>query len=61
MDDDTTMDDGNVENLPTLAPKLKSTIKNETSQLNDGCDDTTKRSFRKETDGERNNHFAVQK
>jgi hypothetical protein len=28
MDDDTTMDDGNAENLPTPAPKLKSTITN---------------------------------
>jgi hypothetical protein len=61
MDDDTTMDDGNAENLPTPAPKLKSTITNGTSRLGDGGDDNTKRSFRKETDGERNNHFAARK
>jgi hypothetical protein len=31
MGDDTTMDDGNAETLPTPAPKLKSTITNELS------------------------------
>jgi hypothetical protein len=30
MDDDTKMEDGNEENLPTHAPKLKSTIKKRT-------------------------------
>jgi hypothetical protein len=61
MDDDTAMDDGNTENLPTPMPKLKSTIMNGTSWLGDGSDENTKRSFRKETDGERNSHFAVRK
>jgi hypothetical protein len=51
MGDDTTMDDGNAENIPTHAPKLKSTITDETSHLGDGGPDNTKRSFRKETDG----------
>ena len=58
MDDDTTMDDDNAENLPTLAPKLKSTIMNRPSRLGDHSHDNTKRSFRKETDGEHNSHFA---
>jgi hypothetical protein len=61
MDDDTTMDDGNAENLPTPVPKLKSTIMNGPSRLGDRSHDNTKRSFRKETDGERNNHFAPRK
>jgi hypothetical protein len=61
MDNDTTMDDGNVNNLPTHSPKFKSTIMNETSRIGDGGDDNPKRSFRKETDGECNNHFVVRK
>jgi hypothetical protein len=59
MDDDTAMDDGNTENLPTPAPKLKSIITNGTSRLGDGGDDNTKRSFIKETDDECNNHFVA--
>jgi hypothetical protein len=48
MDDDTTMDDGNANTVPTPAPKLKSTIKGETSWLDDGSPDNTKRrGFRK--------------
>jgi hypothetical protein len=47
MDDGTTMDDGNAENLPTPMPKLKSTIMNEPSWLDDRSHDNTKRSFRK--------------
>jgi hypothetical protein len=58
MDDDMAMDDGNAENLPTPAPKLKSTIMNGPSRLGDRIHDNTKRSFRKETDGERNSQFA---
>jgi len=61
MDNDTSMDDGNAKNLSTHAPKFKSTIRNKTSRLDDGGDDNTKRSFKKETDSERNNHFAAQK
>jgi hypothetical protein len=59
MDDDTTMDDGNAETVPTPVPKLKSTITCETSRLSDGGPNNTKRSFRKETDNERNSHFAA--
>jgi len=59
MDDDTKMDDGNAETVPILTPKLKSTITCGTSQLNDGGPDNTKiRSFKKETDAERNSRFA---
>jgi hypothetical protein len=58
---DTTMDDGNAETLPTLAPKLKSTITGETSWLSDGSPDNTKRSFRKEIDAKRNSLFATRK
>jgi hypothetical protein len=47
MDDDTTMDDGNAENIPTPWPKLKSTIMNGPSRLGDRSHDNTKRSFRK--------------
>jgi hypothetical protein len=47
LNDDTIMDDGNVDNLPTLMPKLKSTIMNEPSWLDDCSHDNTKRSFRK--------------
>jgi hypothetical protein len=61
MGDDTTMDDGNAETLPTPAPKLKSTITDGTSRLGDGGPDNTKRSFRKETDGKRNSRFAARK
>jgi len=62
MDDDMTKDDGNAETVPTLAPKLKSTITGRTSWLNDGGPDNTKRrSFRKETKVERNSHFAARK
>jgi hypothetical protein len=59
MVDDMEMDDGNAENLPTLAPKYKSTIMDRNSLLDDGGPDNTKRSFRKETDGKRNSHFAA--
>ena len=61
MGDDMTMDDGNEKTLPTPAPKLKSTITDETSHLVDGGLDNTKRSFRKETDVECNSHFAARK
>jgi hypothetical protein len=61
MDDDMTMDDGSAENLPTLTHKLKSTITNGPSRLGDRSHDNTKRSFRKEIDGERNIHFAPRK
>jgi hypothetical protein len=61
MDNDTAMDDGNAENIPTPAPKLKSTIMNKHSRLSDRSDDNTKRSFRKETDSECNNQFALRK
>jgi hypothetical protein len=47
MATDTTMDDANGQNLPTPAPKLKSTITDETSRLVDGSPDNTKRSFRR--------------
>jgi hypothetical protein len=36
MDDDSTMDDSNVDVVPTPAPKLKSTITGVTSKLRDG-------------------------
>jgi hypothetical protein len=61
MDDDMTMDDVNAETVPTPVPKLKSTIMGGTSRLSDGGPDNTKRSFRKETDVERNSHFAARK
>jgi hypothetical protein len=61
MDDDTTMDNGNAETVPTPVPKLKSTIMGGTSRLSDGGPDNTKRSFRKETDVERNSRFAARK
>jgi hypothetical protein len=61
MGDDTTMNDGNAENLPTPAPKLKSTIMNGLSRLSDHSHDNTKRSFRKETDGEHNSQFTPRK
>jgi hypothetical protein len=60
--DDTTMDDGNAEIVPTTLPKLKSTIMGGTYRLDDGGPDNTKRkSFRKETEAEHNSHFATQK
>jgi RNA-binding protein 8A len=60
MDGDKTMDDGNVDIVPTSAPKLKSTITGGTFQLSDGGPDKTEgRGFRKETDAERNNRFAA--
>jgi hypothetical protein len=60
MVDDTTMDDGNAETVPTPMPKLKSTITDITSHLSGGNPDNTKRkSFRKETDVERNSRFAA--
>jgi hypothetical protein len=59
MGDDTTMDDGNVETLPTPVPKLKSTITNGTSHLGDGGPENTKRSFRKETHDKRNSHSTT--
>jgi len=58
MDYDTAMNDGNAENLPTHAPKLNSTITNGPFWLGDRSHDNTKRIFIKETDGERNSHFA---
>jgi hypothetical protein len=62
MDDDTTMDDGNADLVPTLAPKFKSTIMDITSWISDGGPDNTKRrGFRKETDVECNSHFTDQK
>jgi RNA-binding protein 8A len=62
MDDDTTMDDGNAETVPTHAPKFKSTITGGTSWLDDGGPDNTKRrSFRKEIDAECNSRFAARK
>jgi hypothetical protein len=42
MDDDTTMDDGNSNVVPTHMPKLKSTITGGTSRLDDGDPDKTK-------------------
>ena len=59
--DDTTMNDGNAENLPTPSAKLKSTIMNGTSRLDDGNHDNTKSSFKKETNGKCNSHFATRK
>jgi len=61
MDDDTAMDDGNADAVPTTpAPKLKSTITGGTSQLGDGGPKKTKgRGFREETDAERNSRFAA--
>jgi hypothetical protein len=47
MGHDTTMDDGNEENLPTPSPKLKLTIMNGPSWLDDRSHENTKRSFRK--------------
>jgi hypothetical protein len=47
MSNDTTMDDGNAETIPTAAPKLKSTIMGRTSRLSDGDPNKTKTSFRK--------------
>jgi hypothetical protein len=61
MGNDMAMDDGNAETLPTLAPKLKSTITNRTSWLGDGGPDNTKRSFIKEIDAKCNSHFAARK
>jgi hypothetical protein len=43
MDDETKMDDGNANVVPTPTPKLKSTIMGDTSRLNDGGLDNTKR------------------
>ena len=60
--DDTTTDDGNANIVPTPMPKLKSTITGRTSHLSDGSPDNTKRrSFRKETNVERNSSFAALK
>jgi hypothetical protein len=62
MDDDMTMDDGNVDIVPTPVPKLKSTIMGGTSRLGDDDPDNTKiRDFKKETDIEHNSCFATQK
>jgi hypothetical protein len=62
MDDDTTMDDGNEETVPTLVPKFKSTIMGNNSWIGDGVFDNAKRrGFRKETHTERNNLFASRK
>lgn len=61
MGDDMTMDDGNVETIPTPVPKFKSTIMGGTSRLIDGSPDNTKRSFKKETDAKRNSHFVARK
>jgi hypothetical protein len=59
MEDDTTMDDGNVHIVPTPAPKLKSTIMGSSSRLGDGgLDKTKRRCFKKETDVECNSLFA---
>ena len=43
MDDDTTMDDGNANVVPTPVPKFKSNIMGGTSRLSDGGPDNTKR------------------
>jgi hypothetical protein len=59
MVEDTKMDDGNAETLPTLVPKLKSNITSRTSQLSDGSPDKTKRSFRKENNVECNSIFEA--
>jgi hypothetical protein len=60
INNDMTMDDGNEETVPTHAPKLKLTITGETSRLNDGGTNNTKRrSFRKEIDAKRNSLFAA--
>jgi hypothetical protein len=62
MGDDTTMDDGNAETVPTPARKLKSTTTDGTSRLSDsGPDNTKRRSFRKETVTKHNSHFAARK
>jgi hypothetical protein len=62
MDDDTKMDDGNADVVPTPTPKLKSTITGYTSRLGDDSPNNTKRrGFRKETDVERNSRFAARK
>ena len=58
MGDDMTMDDGNSKTVPTLVPKLKSTIMGGTYWLSDGGPDNIKRSFIKETDAERNSRFV---
>jgi hypothetical protein len=56
------MDNGNAETITTPAPKFQSTITDRTSRLSDGGPDNTKRkSFRKETDVERNSLFAARK
>jgi hypothetical protein len=60
MGGDTAMDDGNAKIVPTPTPKLKSIITGRTSQLSDGSPNNTKRSFRKETDTERNSLFVAQ-
>jgi len=60
MDNDTTMDDGNADDIPTHAPKFKSTIMGATSQLCHGSLDKTKgRGFRKETNIEHNIRFTT--
>ena len=60
MGNDTEMDDGNADVVPTPVPKFKSTIMGGTSWLDDGSPDkTNKRGFRKETDIECNSFFAV--
>jgi hypothetical protein len=62
MDDDTAMDDGNAETGPTTTPKLKSAITGDTSRLDDGSPNNTKiMGYKKETNVERNSHFAAQK
>ena len=61
MGDDMKMDDGNVETLPTPAPKLKSTIMGGTSWLSDSGPNNTKSSFKKETDTELNSLFTMRK
>ena len=60
MDDDTTMDDGNADVVPTSTPKLKSSIIGGTSWLGDGGLNKTKgRGFRKEIGVECNSRFAA--
>lgn len=57
MDDDTAMDDGNVDVVHTPAPKLKCTIMSGASQLGDGGTKKTKgRCFREDTNVE---HIAA--
>jgi hypothetical protein len=62
MDDDTEMDNGNRDIVPTTTPKLKSTIMEGTFDLGDGDPKKTKRrGFRKEIDVEHNSLFVALK